>query len=594
MTSRKKKLPTSKRISDMQAFAGVYNNRKSFPDIEALASELSTTAGAVQRRAASYAKLRDDFPELKLPKLVARKTGGNASDDVAADTLKLESNGLTAVVPDGRRQVFVITSAQGGAAYNKALFKSLQGYAEARGGRLIVTKAKYFKPYGWKNRVSKVEDEKHMRRNFKPYLPEGWETQLEILEPQIHADLRPYLVDADLQINRNLLLNVSMDILATATRPLSGLTPSSDLTSQIFPHPKLELDFVARSSSAKMPKAMMTTGSVTYPNYRPGKAGKKAARDHCFGAIVVEVIDKDRFLFRQLLANKQGVFHDIVPKQLPDGSWTTVPVRFSPDGAQEIDSVDTIIYGDWHVTQTSQRVRKLVLGDNGMVACLKPRRQVFHDFVDGYAISHHHEGDPMLKAEKRAKGNDSLEWEFNEGVKEVNYIRERSPHTQEFVFVASNHNEHPARYLRESRYIKDPVNYYFAHRLVPWQKDGAVCPFSYYLATQTNMDRLRFLSRDEDYVRYGIKLDLHGDQGANGARGTLPHLAGISLRCVIGHNHRGGIRDLVWSVGTSTTLKLEYTSGPTSWTNTHCIVYPGGQRQLVVMVEDFWSAACKL
>src|SRR5690606_8967102 len=122
-------------------------------------------------------------------------------------------------------------------------------YTEARGGKLLVTKAKYFKPYGWKNRVNKVEDEKHMRRLFKPYLPEGWESQLEILEPQIHADLRPYLVDTDLQINRNLLLNVSMDILATATRPLSGLTPSSDLTSQIFPHPKLELDFVARSSS---------------------------------------------------------------------------------------------------------------------------------------------------------------------------------------------------------------------------------------------------------------------------------------------------------------------------------------------------------
>src|SRR5690606_17014908 len=111
-------------------------------------------------------------------------------------------------------------------------------------------------------------------------------------------------VEADVQVNKNLLLNVSMDILATATRPLSGLTPSGDLVSQIFPHPKMELDFVARSSEAEMPKAMMTTGSLTYPNYRPGKAGKKAMRDHCFGAIVVEVIDNQRFLFRQLLANK--------------------------------------------------------------------------------------------------------------------------------------------------------------------------------------------------------------------------------------------------------------------------------------------------
>lgn len=48
---------------------------------------------------------------------------------------------------------------------------------------------------------------------------------------------------------------------------------------------------------------------------------------------------------------------------------------------------------------------------------------------------------------------------------------------------------------------------------------------------------LKFLCRDEDFTLHGVKLDMHGDQGANGARGGIKQFARSGLNAVIGHGH---------------------------------------------------------
>ena len=81
---------------------------------------------------------------------------------------------------------------------------------------------------------------------------------------------------------------------------------------------------------------------------------------------------------------------------------------------------------------------------------------------------------------------------------------------------------------------------------------------------------------------------MHGDKGPNGARGSRMNLRRIGVKSIIGHTHSCGIEEGCYQVGTSTALNLEYTSGPSSWLNTHCVVYASGKRSLINIIEGEW------
>jgi len=57
---------------------------------------------------------------------------------------------------------------------------------------------------------------------------------------------------------------------------------------------------------------------------------------------------------------------------------------------------------------------------------------------------------------------------------------------------------------------------------------------------------------------------------------------------VTGHTHSMGIDKGAYMVGCSTSKDLEYTKGISSWTNTHCIIYPNGKRQLINIISGKW------
>jgi len=58
---------------------------------------------------------------------------------------------------------------------------------------------------------------------------------------------------------------------------------------------------------------------------------------------------------------------------------------------------------------------------------------------------------------------------------------------------------------------------------------------------------------------------------------------------VIGHTHSPGISEGCYQTGTSSLLKLGYTSGPSSWLNTHCSVYSNGKRSLISIIDGKWK-----
>jgi hypothetical protein len=83
----------------------------------------------------------------------------------------------------------------------------------------------------------------------------------------------------------------------------------------------------------------------------------------------------------------------------------------------------------------------------------------------------------------------------------------------------------------------------------------------------------------------GIESGMHGDKGPNGARGSIRNLRRIGVKSITGHPHSSGEDEGCMQVGTSTPLKLEYTSGPSGWMNTDAIIYANGKRTLVNFID---------
>jgi hypothetical protein len=84
----------------------------------------------------------------------------------------------------------------------------------------------------------------------------------------------------------------------------------------------------------------------------------------------------------------------------------------------------------------------------------------------------------------------------------------------------------------------------------------------------------------------GIQMDLHGDKGPNGARGSIKNLRRVGCRVMIGHSHSPGFNEGAMQVGTSSRLQLEYNHGGVSgWLHTHGVVYANGKRQLITIIN---------
>jgi hypothetical protein len=87
----------------------------------------------------------------------------------------------------------------------------------------------------------------------------------------------------------------------------------------------------------------------------------------------------------------------------------------------------------------------------------------------------------------------------------------------------------------------------------------------------------------------GVDLSHHGDRGPNGSRGGIKAIARSIRASITGHSHTAEIYGSAFRVVTSTP-KLNYCIGPSSWTNTDCLLYGDGSRQLVHYIRG----RCKL
>ncbi len=454
-------------------------------------------------------------------------------------------------------QRYVITSAQNATPIHAAFFATLKTYAHMRGAELLVIPYRYRNPTSWHTKDLDHDD--------------WWA-----------ADLAPFITDHRFDIDEHLTVLADIKTQPTASRPLSGFETITGTRSAIVGHPKLELTTVATPQS-RMAKIMTTTGTCTQRNYLDGKAGAKARFHHTFGACVVEVSGK-RFHMRQINATEDGSFIDLDTKY--DGR------RVSKVKAS------ALVLGDIHVDVVDPAVVKATFeGPDSIVALLKPKHLIFHDLLDFQSRNHHHTKDPFTNYAKFHAGKDDVRAELERACA---FVDRYSPEGVVNVLVPSNHPDALARWVKESDPRLDPRNAVFWAQTFEFMCRGAKmtergasvpCPFNFWAKQlMSTADRTVFLSRGDSFTVEAIELALHGDMGANGARGSLKGFSKIGVKSVTGHRHGPGICDGAYGTGTSTFLRLDYTGGPSGWLQTHCVVYENSKRCLITVIDGEWRA----
>lgn len=450
---------------------------------------------------------------------------------------------------------FIITSSMNDCRLDQDFWASLNQYVKATGACLIVVPSRY------KNPTSKAETLKQDSESRWP------------------SEVQEHMTDDLVRLHKHLWLMANVRVGATAQNPLTGLEALSRGASAVFGHSQISMKMVP-TPQHHVPKVMYTTGSCSVARYSDSRAGIKGEFNHSLGALVVER-DGSRFHARVVNADKDKGFYDLNH-------------YYSPTGVEKCTQVLALVTGDEHAMFNDKKNKAATYTDKKSIAnTLKPEKIVRHDVFDGYSISHHNKFDPVIQYSKHKHGHHLVKDELELTVK---HIDETTPKFAENIIVASNHHDHLLRWLKESHPLMEPWNvdawleiWGLLKDTVEFKERGIVYsdPFALWMKARLK-SATRFLKRDAEDNIGGILIGFHGDQGSNGSRGSINQYAKMGAKTVIGHSHTPGIRHGCYQVGTSSTLRMDYTSGPSSWAHCHCIIYPNGKRQLIFVIDGHW------
>jgi len=464
---------------------------------------------------------------------------------------------------NNKKATYVITAAQNATPVHENFLKCIQNYLDINDAELMVIKFRYRNPTS----IWTVNNQEQ----------EWWDTKV-----------AKYLINSHIKLNDHIRVMGQIPIIPTAVRPLSGFDHVTGEDSAIFGHPSIELKTIP-TPAQKLPKLLKTTGAITVPNYTDSKEGHKGEANHSLAAAIVE-IDGDKFYTRHIHADPvTGAFYD-------------KDTHYTVDGAENGHRAAAVVTGDIHAEFHDPSVEAATYTDkNSIMNTLRPKVWVLHDLEDFYRRNHHHRGNDVIAFGKHHFGRNNVE----EGLQiSADFVDKHSRSGMLNLIVKSNHDEALDRWLQEAEPKHDPENAILYHYLkrhqyksVKMSKTGfsSFDPFKFWCENPESLKGLRsiddtyFLKRDESFVVNGVEIGFHGDKGPNGARGSLNNFAKIGPKTVIGHSHSPGIFHGAYQVGVSAHKDLEYASGPSSWMQTHCIIYPDGYRTLVHIVKGKWT-----
>jgi hypothetical protein len=561
-------------------FIAVWNNFKHYPANYDLERAFGKKIASIQVEVRKYREYRAKHPELGMPEPIWRKaiTGGTImvppSVQAQLDVFRINVDEIL------KATTIVVTSAQFSAELNRWVWASFKHYAKERNAVLVVLPIKY-------GPVKTVYQKEIGERLLTSTFPD---------------DLKGHILFEDLLVCGGKLM-----LSTTRMRPTLGKFLSDRVcemggqVSQIIAAPKLELEHRPRVGH-QYPKAIMTTGAVTIPNYhvdnlgQQDRTGELAVSSHNYAGIVIEV-DGGAFHFRQLHSNKKGEFYDINPLKGGADFFTPQGVFHKPDG------VNAIFCGDWHVGKTDKAVRQATFGERGIVDVLKPKEIVLQDFVDCDSVGHYEQKQAVRRAYKGPLQWDSLERELLAGEVELRWIQSRT--TATINVIAANHPEHITQYIEQLLWVKDNRNLGIGARMFVDMLDDmenrkpnkikAKPTDPVVLWFRKRFPGVNIIERQDKLLlprnsKNPILCSMHGDIGVRGKRaGGLKEFKKMNIRIFLGHDHAAAIFETIWRVGTSTHRTAFYVTNPaTNWTQTHGLIFENGQRQLMNIVKGRW------
>lgn len=181
----------------------------------------------------------------------------------------LTATPMIAPIADPRGRKFIFSGAQNDTEVHKGFWKNLEAYAAAIGAEIIIGPGTYETQW-WSehNPDSRAYDKV----------------------------LKDHLCFGQFEIGDRFMFCGQMNIIPTASSPISDLVSNSRGKWAVYPHAKRQLRSVPSTDPDVQASQVMSTGLVTIPKVIPRKAGIKSIFHHVMGAVVVE-FDQDGDLF---------------------------------------------------------------------------------------------------------------------------------------------------------------------------------------------------------------------------------------------------------------------------------------------------------
>jgi hypothetical protein len=387
-------------------------------------------------------------------------------------------------------------------------------------------------------------------------------------DAKLHPDFEKYtILSSNYRLNKHISVR-HQSIRSQQINPLTGLRRFGQTNhSFIVGSPKQQLEHIPNSPKY-YPKAIMSTGACTLPNYMQNRIGLIAQDDHKQGGVIVKLFEDNTFIFRHFTCAKDGSFQD----------YDTV---YKPDGKTAKERIDTLIVGDLHYNMLSTEAWN---GTVGQIHDLKPKYIVLHDVFDGASVNHHERHKVVSRSKSVAPTLAQELGDLHDGLHE---LLSHAPKDAKIYVVKSNHDEFLDRYLEEGEFVKDYPNAQLGFQLAHAMSRGH-CPLHYGLeVVKGKLDkRIVFLERDDDFRRFGYLLSMHGDKGPRGTRGNMVGLEYSVGKGFVAHDHSAAIFRDVYRVGTCSDLNPSYTKGsPSNWTRTNGAISSQGKPQLLPIIQ---------
>ncbi len=458
-----------------------------------------------------------------------------------------------------KTDIILFTACQNKTFVNEKMLSNMKAYArwmEEKGYNPEIVVA----PMRYRNPTSPTES-----REAKEKADEWWDNSV-----------KPYLYFSKLQFG-DTIISTRSRIIPTAKKPLTSFEVLAKDNNLVLPHTKIHFKTLPRLKRQPL-RSLSTTGAISHKNYSDSKAGETGYLHHSYGFVVIE------------LDNTTTENRTLIPRNVrvkEDGSFCDLDNQVSNGKVRKIKSSKGFIWGDIHDAVKDPMIFELTLN---LCKKLKPKKHVLHDLFDGYTINPHEKKDMFIQKKKIRDGKYLLSKEISDS---LDTIREVSNVGGDIYVTTSNHDIFLDRLINDGNWKHDLHNSETYLRLAYIQqtedieKHGSI--FGYLL----NKSYANFTKCKVKYVNFGESLNigdyecaLHGDNGANGARGNYSQFAKLNMKMIIGHQHSPAIENSVTVVGVTAKLNQYYTrKGLSSWAHAHAIVHPNNKNQLLVFSD---------